>query len=330
MSRLRKLGAAVAGNDLLAGITACVVVAAMIAGAAWFYLSPPGRQTVSFTTRDAAAIKGGDDVRVAGVSVGKVASVDLRDNDVRVSLDVDSDIRIGDRTSVRVELLTAVGGYFVTMTPGGAVTTGSHEISPERVTVPYTIADILQELPRVTDDVDGRPVDESLRQVADGLADNVSSLRTTMRGLQTMAAIVDKQKSQVESVLRMASSYTVTFNDSKVFIFDLVRRANILLSQFHTYRVGFVRAYAELGSVLERLALVARFYFTHRDEIFPVIDQMRDKAGEMTTVIDKLVSQLGPARDGLLTLLGGTSPDRSTQWIIDATSMCLPVPGQRC
>lgn len=68
MSGMRKFRERLAENDLLAGALVMAVIAIVVAGVSYFYLSPPGRQGVTFTTRDAAAVSGGEDDSVSPAS----------------------------------------------------------------------------------------------------------------------------------------------------------------------------------------------------------------------------------------------------------------------
>jgi len=331
MSRLSRAWERIRANDFLTGLVAIGLVVVLAAGVTYFYLSPPGRQSVTFTTRDAASLSGGEDVRVAGVSVGKVSDIRLRADDVEIDLDIAGDVEVGDRSSVRVQLLTAVGGYFVSLVPAGKITDNSRTIPADRVSVPYTIADTLQELPRITDEVDGDPVESTLAQVADGLGENSASLRHLIDGLQSLSTIVDRQRRQVDSVLAMASDYTTTFSNSRDFVFELIRKVNIAFSQFYTYRAGFSEAYRQLGGVLERLGAVSTFYLNHSDQIYSAVVAARDTAQRLRDGMDAMIGNLGPLQSRLTALVAPEgAPDVNSEFVLDATAMCLPVPGRTC
>src|SRR4051794_18212339 len=69
---------------------------------------------------DASGLKPGDDVRIAGVKVGKVTSVDLAGAAVRVGLQVDPGAHIGTDTHADIKIKTLLGQKYVALTPGGA------------------------------------------------------------------------------------------------------------------------------------------------------------------------------------------------------------------
>ncbi|ASR01249.1 MlaD family protein [Gordonia rubripertincta] len=331
MSGLTRAWERIRANDFLTGMVAVGLAAVLIAGVSYFYMAPPGRQAITFTTRDVASLSGGEDVRVAGISVGKVADVRLRADDVEVELDVTDDVVVGDRSSVRVQLLTAVGGYFVSLIPSGRVTDTSRTIPADRVTVPYTIADTLQELPRITNEVDGDPIESTLAQVADGLGENSKSLRHLIDGMRSISTIVDKQRRQVDSILAMASDYMTTFANSREFVFELIRKVNVALSQFHTYRAGFSEAYRQLGGVLQRLGAVSNFYLNHSDQIYAAVVGARNTADRLRYGMDAMIDNLGPLQSRLASLVAPEgAPDADSAFVLDATAMCLPVAGRKC
>ena len=73
-------------NPIVSGTAALVVLAVTGIIAALLYISPPGQQTITFFTDDAASVRAGDEVRIAGVTVGSVKDLALEANEVRVEL----------------------------------------------------------------------------------------------------------------------------------------------------------------------------------------------------------------------------------------------------
>lgn len=317
-------------NDFLAGAVALTVIAVVIAGVTFVYLRPPGRQTVTFTTRDAATVKGGEDVRVAGISVGQVSRVTLRDSDVQVTLDVADTVRVGESSRVKVQLLTAVGGYYVNLAPGGRVTAGSGSIPASRVTMPYTVADILQQLPPITEGIDGTPIDKSFQQLADGFGQQAPAFRSAIAGLQTVADVMAKQKAQVHSIANMAAEYLSTFNNSRDFVFELIRKVNIALSQYYTYRHGFSDAFDKLGDVLQQVGAIAQFYLNHSAQLYHAAQAARAAVKALGDTADEMIGMLEPIRARLLGLVGPARANGDEAAVIEATRMCLPMPGGKC
>ena len=100
-------------NPTLWGASALAVVAVVALMAGLLYISPPGQKTFTFYTEDAASIHPGDQVRIAGIHVGKVKDLSLESDRVRVRAQVDDNAFVGDQSQVEVRMLTVVGGYYV-------------------------------------------------------------------------------------------------------------------------------------------------------------------------------------------------------------------------
>lgn len=331
MQRLSTIKSRIAQSDVLMGLCAVMLVAIIGAVATYFYVSPPGRQEVTFTTHDANSLTTGVDVRVAGISVGEVKNVDLRANDVEVTLDVDKKVRIGDRSRIEVHLLTAVGGYFVVIKPAGALTDTSTDIPMNRVTVPYTIADTLQEVPRVTDNVEGVDIGDIAQQISAGLQGNSRALGQAVGAMQSLATIMDKQKSQVESILSLTSEYTTTFHNSQDFVMSFIRDLNTVFNAYYVNRVGFSQAWQGLGSILARLEPIATFYLNHSDEFYGALSRLKDEFGNLSEGMQTMMDNLGPLRDRLVAMVktGNTLTDVG-KFTVDASTMCIPLPDKAC
>jgi ABC-type transporter Mla subunit MlaD len=68
---------------------------------------------------DASGLKPGDDVRVAGVKVGSVTSVDLDGAQVRVGLRV-SGVHVGPDSRAEIKIKTLLGQKYIALFPSGA------------------------------------------------------------------------------------------------------------------------------------------------------------------------------------------------------------------
>jgi len=316
------------------GILALIVVALLVGVAGYFYIAPPGQRTISFQTRDAVSLRGGEDVRLAGVSVGKVEGLELHDDHVTVTAKVDDGVVLGDETRVEVRLLTAVGGYFVTLLPQGERVDGELVIPVARTTVPYTVADTLQDLPPITDEVNGVPVDKVLEQIDDGLGANPDALRNIVSGLQTFATILSKQKDQVRTTLDMVSEYSAAFDASRDYLFTLARKTNTVLSAYYTYRNGFSDGIAELGNVLMRLGAVTRLYVDYEGEIATLIQTAREGAVQARDGLNAIIDQLEPLNQQLkkLTRDPENAPRQSdpSAALLQTGDICLPIAGAKC
>ncbi|MGX6511023.1 MlaD family protein [Rhodococcus sp. SJ-2] len=317
-------------NDMRIGAGVAIVAVLALVATAVFYLNPPGRKSVAFEATDVSAISVGQDVRVAGVSVGKVSNMELGDTAVRVTMEIEDDMLVGTDSRVEVRMLTPVGGYAVTLVPLGENPVDDKVIPAGQVTVPYSIGDVLQAAPTVTDNVDGADIDANLVQVAEALTKNPGSVESVISGMNAVARVMDHQRTQVQTVANLASEYLTTFNASREMVFDLIREIDIVFQTYETTHVGFNEAYRLLGHVLMTVSPYAEYYLDNSDQVAAGIGQVRGMIEEfnanMGPSIDTLVATRAQLAnwltpEGVAAVGGGT---------LMASDICIPVMGRTC
>lgn len=80
----------------------------------------PSSITVHAVFSDATGLRSGDDVRIAGVRVGKVTGIELDGNNARVTFVVDEKQPVYDRTIAKIDYLNLMGQRYVALSnPGG-------------------------------------------------------------------------------------------------------------------------------------------------------------------------------------------------------------------
>ena len=82
---------------------------------------------------DVTGVEEGDDIRIAGVQVGSVETIDIENRDLaRVSFSVESDVPLDRSTNARVRYRNLVGQRYIALTPGA----GPSGVLPENATIP--------------------------------------------------------------------------------------------------------------------------------------------------------------------------------------------------
>lgn len=104
----------------LAKLSAFLVIAALVTvwtAAVTGEYRPGDRHTYRAVFEDVSGLSLGDDVRIAGVEVGKVKDIDvLKDNTVRVTFDVDSDQVLTTATHASIQYRNLTGDRVVQLT----------------------------------------------------------------------------------------------------------------------------------------------------------------------------------------------------------------------
>ncbi|MEZ0364866.1 MlaD family protein [Mycobacterium sp. pUA109] len=316
-------------NPLWWGVITITLTAIVALVVAWVYIAPPNRKLVTFYTDDAASVRTGDTVRVAGINVGTVKNVALEPERVRVQLSVDDDVFIGDQTQVEVRMLTVVGGYFVTLLPLGDRALGRNPIPIDRVTMPYSLIRTLSDATKITDQVQPRPIKESLDQIQGGLAGtNTEILAKIIDAGDSVSQVLERQRGQLTSILEMSNEYLGTMNNNRQLLEYLIARVAILEETMMLYGDGFAGGMLGLGKIVDKIYPLIPFYFEHRDDF---IARVRGVLSEFQTIADRngaLVRWLRRVRGRMQTTLDAQNAGTPPQLL--ATDLCFPIEGRIC
>lgn len=307
------------------GAVAMIVVVALVT--AGLYISPPTQKTVSFFTDDAASVHPGDEVRIAGITVGKVKNLSLQNNQVQVRTQIDDSAFVGDRSQIDVRMLTAVGGYYVNLISLGDAPLGNMPIPQERVTMPYNLVRTLTDASTITDRVNPDPINQSLDQLQQGLAgSNVDSLSSVINAGNALMSTIERQRGQITTILNMSDEYVKTLADFGDGLRGIIRKISILEQTLVIYNKGFGNALKGLGDVMDGLTPVGVFYENHRADFLNKVRDWQEKARYWTERSGVIVRALRLLRRKIERVADAQNAPPE----LLATDLCIPVPGTPC
>ncbi|EHB59150.1 Mammalian cell entry related domain protein [Mycolicibacterium rhodesiae JS60] len=315
-------------NPITWGLGAMVVATIVALVLTYVYYNTPGiSQSVSFYTDDAAAIRTGDEVRMAGIKVGTVTGLKLEPNQVLVTAKIEDDAFVGDQSQIEVRMLTVVGGYYVNLASMGSTPLGKQIIPHSRVTMPYSLIRALTDTTKITDNVNTAPIKESLDQISHGLTGtNVQVVSTVIDAGNKLMSTIDRQRDQVTNILNTSDEYIQAMSNYRDKFAQLVRKVSILTQTLVIYEGGVSSMVQGLGDVLLALKPLGDFFESHRLEF---IERVR-------TFLDR--GKLFVERNGL-TIRALRRVQNLFDRILDAqnaepgllaTDLCMPVPGSPC
>ncbi|MGE2690107.1 MlaD family protein [Mycolicibacterium pulveris] len=322
MKKLRGLG-----HPNILGIAALLMVGVVVATAGILYISPPGQRTVVFYTDDAATLRPGDTVRIAGVNVGKIKDLTIEPHQVRVRALVDDDMFVGDQSQIEVRMRTVVGGYYTAIVSLGNEPLGDDAIPVERVSMPYNLVRTVTDATRITDEVDARPIRESLANLQRGLAgNNVETLSAVLAAGDSLTSAIDQQRGQISEILNLSDEYIHALSNYTGQLKAMLSKVSLIEQTLVLYSQGFGQALAGMGDILDSLNPIGQFYADHRDKF---IEKVRNWQEIVQTWADRsglVVRGLRRVRDKLERVLDA----QNARPQLLATDLCIPVPGSAC
>jgi phospholipid/cholesterol/gamma-HCH transport system substrate-binding protein len=251
-------------NPVVIGAVGLAVIAAMLLLAFNIDTLPLlAARAHSAALSEAGGLKAGDDVRIAGVKVGKVTAVDLEGSHVRVDFRVGRSTELGSRTSATVRIKTILGQKFLALDPAGkGDLTG--EIPLSRTTPAYDVVEAFSDLATTTEDIDTGQLATALDTVTNTFRDSPEDVRAAIDGLGRLSRTVASRDAQLEELLQHANGVTGVLADRNKELVSLLTDGDLLLQELrkrradiHTLLVSTVTLSQQLtGLVRENRAAI--------------------------------------------------------------------------
>ncbi|MGW4058559.1 MCE family protein [Amycolatopsis sp. NPDC004747] len=241
---------------------------------------------------EAAGLGAGNDVRVAGVEVGRVSEVRLRGDHVLVSFQVKG-AWLGDATGAAIRLKTVLGQKYLALDPQGEGTLDpGRPIPRSRTTVPYDILTAFGDLSSTVDRIDTARLARSFDTLSATLANTPQSVRAALTGLSRLSDSLASRDSRLAALLGNTRVVSQTLADRDAQVRRLLDDGNELLAEV-TNRETAITTLLD-GS--RRLS----------SELSGLIGESR--IGPLLSQLDQLTSMLQRNQDALAAGIRGFAP----------------------
>jgi phospholipid/cholesterol/gamma-HCH transport system substrate-binding protein len=185
--------------------------------------------TADFT--EAAGLKPDDEVRVAGVKVGKVTGVALDGPQVKVSFKV-KDAWLGDKTSAAIKIKTLLGQKYLALDPVGDKTLNpGTPIPKERTLSPYDVLDAFRDLSSTVNQIDTQQLAQSFDTLSQTLSGTPTEVKGALSGLSQLSDTIAKRDSQLSQLLANTKQISQTLADRDTELTKLLTDGNQLLDE---------------------------------------------------------------------------------------------------
>jgi phospholipid/cholesterol/gamma-HCH transport system substrate-binding protein len=208
-------------------------VVAVLAGAGFVvyqsWLSP---KTIVAYFRSATAIYPGDQVRVVGVQVGTIGSIEPQGTRTKVTLRVDRDVPVPADAKAIIVAPNLVSARYVQLTPAygatpqasGATMSDGAEIGEDRTAVPVEWDEIKDQLTRLATELGpGSGISETslgrfINSTADAMAGNGDRLRETITQLSDVGRVLGEGSGDIVEVIKNLQVFVTALRDSNTQI----------------------------------------------------------------------------------------------------------------
>ncbi len=220
-------------------------------------------RTITASFPRAVSIYEGSDVKVIGVTVGRVEKVEPAGTTVKVTLAYDAKVKVPADAKAVVVAPSVVGDRYVQLTPvytSGPVLPDGARLAEDRTAVPLELDEIYQGIDDLTVGLgpDGANKDGALTRLLDSTAKNFGGqgeqFNTTISNLSKLTGTLDHNKDQLFGSAREIEAFvnTLAENDQSVRDFNdsLSGAADLLADE----RTDLAAALRNLGTAMQEVS----------------------------------------------------------------------------
>lgn len=271
-------------RNRLAAVAGAVLVALIVAGAALIVRNAffsPKTITAYFTTT--TAIYPGDEVRVSGVKVGSIKSIQPQGTIAKMTLKVDRDVPIPADAKAVIVASNLVAARYVELTPAyrtsGPKMPDGGVIPVERTAIPVEWDEVKTQLMRLATDlgpqsgVSGTSVGRFIDSAANALEGNGDKLRQTLGQLSGVGRILANGSGNIVDIIKNLQIFVTALRDSNTQIVQFNDRLATLTSVVNDSKSELDAALTDLSTAVGE---VQRFIAGSRNQTSEQIARLAD------------------------------------------------------
>jgi phospholipid/cholesterol/gamma-HCH transport system substrate-binding protein len=269
---------------------------------------------------EAGGLKPGDDVRIAGVKVGKVKAVDLERDHVRVDFQVDRSTHLGSLTSATVRIKTILGQKYLALQPAGKGDL-SGEIPLSRTTPAYDVVEAFSDLAKTTGAIDTQQLANALDTISTTFRDSPADVRAAVDGLGRLSRTVASRDSQLRELLQHANGVTGVLAARNTQIVSLLTDGDLLLQELHKRRADIHTLLVSTVTLSQQLTGLVR---ENRAAIGPALGNLKNVLATLQANQDNLDRSIRLLAPFVRVFANTTGNGR---WFDTYIQNLVPVPG---
>jgi phospholipid/cholesterol/gamma-HCH transport system substrate-binding protein len=244
---------------------------------------------------EAGGIKQGDDVRIAGVRVGKVTGIELENAHVRVDFKITSGAAFGPQTSASVRLQTLLGQKYLSLVPTGAgQLPQDSEIPLSRTVSSYDIVDAFSDLTSTTEKINTGQLAGSLDVIAKEFRDSPQQVKLALNGMSRLSATISSRDDALRSLLARANRVSATVASRNGTTAKLINDADLLLVELQARREAIHTLFTNTSDLAIQITGLVR---DNRAALQPALNQLTGVLAVLTSHeqdLDKIIAEMAP------------------------------------
>lgn len=261
-------------NPVIIGVIGIAALALLMLGAFRADRLPiiGGGDTYHAEFAEIGGLKSGDEVRVAGVSVGKVNDIELAGNKVKVTFTIDKGTEFGTETGADIRVRTLLGAEFLALTPkgDGQLRTGA-TIPLARTVAPYDVVEAFSDLSRTTDQIKIPELASALDTLAEISDQTPVEFRGAIQGVSDLSRNLAARDAEINTLLVSLKKVSGVLNSRNDELVTLFKDSDTLFTAISDRRDSIHRLLVSTQSISKQLRGLVK---DTRADLKPALDQL--------------------------------------------------------
>lgn len=287
------------------GVTAVAVVTVLIGAILLVKVADIGYRSYTARFLQAAALKTGNPVTVAGIPVGEVTGMKLAGDHVEAKLKVRNDVALGQDSRAVIKVTTILGSRYLALQPAGSGSLPENTFDLSQTEVPYDLQEALADVTTTYEQVDTDQFAQTLGILGEQMRGLPEVVPQALTNTHTLSTIIADRRDQLGSLLKTTELVSTTLRRQQSAIGQLVTQGNDLVGEFVARRASFRALMASLTNLVETLSGIV---IDDRPELENLLVNLRELSDMLGKHDDLLRStlQAGPVALRGLTNATGT------------------------
>lgn len=240
-------------NTLWLGLAAVGVLVVMVGSMLLVHALGAGYKHYTAEFAQAASLRPGNPITVAGIPVGEVTSMKLDGDHVEAGLKIRDDVALGKDSKASIKVTTILGSRYLAVEPDGSGSLANGTFDLAHTDVPYDLQSALKDATTTFEQVDSDRFAQSLTVLGKQLEGLPAVVPQAMANIDQLSSIIGQRRDQLGELLRSTEQVTNTLRRQQASIGNVVNQAQDLLGQFVARRAVFHAMMRSLTNLVDTM-----------------------------------------------------------------------------
>jgi virulence factor Mce-like protein len=291
-------------NKIWVGFTALAITVLVVAASLLVKLLGIGYTHYTAEFLQAASLRPGNPITIAGIEVGHVSSLKLDGDHVEAGLTVRDNVPLGKDTRAVIKVMTILGSRYLELVPDGQGSLPDNTIGLTHTEVPYDLQSLLEDATTTFEQVDSDRFAQSLGVLGKQLGGVPPLIPQAIANLQTLSTITADRRDQLGTLLKSTQRVVNTLRRQQTNLGHVIDQGQDLLGHFVARQATFHAMLASLTQLVNQLDKIVVKDRPTLDEVFTNLHDLTNMVGHHDDLLRNLLQVAPVALRGMTNATG--------------------------